>query len=192
MKTAIVTGPAVYPITVEEFTAFARVDSTAEDVLISALIGMATAHVENIAWRKLITQTWRVYFDYFSGEVIHLPFGSLQSVSSVKYTDTDEAEHTVSADLYSVDAVGEPGSVFLKDGQSWPDADLQPVNGVCIEFVCGYGDAEDVPEAIKTAIKLMAAHLYENREIINFSSFDLNEIPQSFNALLANYRLKRF
>jgi len=58
--------------------------------------------------------------------------------------------------------------------------------------VCGYGDAEDVPEAIKTAIKLMAAHLYENREIINFSSFDLNEIPEAFTALLANYRLTRF
>ena len=192
MKTSLVTAPAELPVTSDELKAFGRIETDAEDALIAALLDAAVSHVEELCWRKFVTQTWRVYFSAFRGEVICLPFGTLQSVSSVKYIDEDETEHTLSTDVYAVNADTVPGSVYLKEGQSWPDAELRTVNGVVIEIVCGYGDAEDVPEAIKTAIKLMAAHLYENREIVNFSSFDLNEIPEAFTALLANYRLTRF
>jgi uncharacterized phiE125 gp8 family phage protein len=55
--------------------------------------------------------------------------------------------------------------VVLKSGCSWPTDVLQEVNGIVIQFTCGYGDdAADVPETIKAAMKIWIGCRYENRE----------------------------
>ena len=42
---------------------------------------------------------------------------------------------------------------------------LRPANGVIVRFTAGYGEtAEEVPERVVQAIKLLVGHMYENRE----------------------------
>ncbi|MFH2075423.1 MAG: phage head-tail connector protein, partial [Pseudomonadota bacterium] len=68
-----------------------------------------------------------------------LPFGALQSVTHVKYTDTDGTQTTRSTDEYNVDTDSDPGRIQLDYGYSWPSASLHPKNPIEVQFVCGYG-----------------------------------------------------
>jgi hypothetical protein len=55
-----------------------------------------------------------------------------------------------------------------------------------IEYVCGYGDVQDIPPAFKTAILMMVSQLYQSREELDYT------IAPQVEALLANYRLEDF
>jgi len=115
----------------------------------------------------LITQTWDYWLDRFPCEdIIDIPKPPLQSITHVKYYDTDNTESTFSNTKYTVDTNDTQGRVFLNDGYSWADGDsLRQFKGVVIRFVGGYGDvASDVPEEYKQAIKFLVGHFYENRE----------------------------
>lgn len=194
MKTEIVTAPTQKPVSIADVKTFARIDIDDEDHLIDALIDAASAHIEGVLWRRLLTQTWRGYLENWpNGNAIILPFGRLQSVTSVKYTDTDGTEETFSSDSHHVDTVNEPGAIVLKYGESWPSVSLATSNPIEIEFVCGYGDERaDIPEPIKTAIKLFTVHLLENRDVIYTGPYEARELPMSVTALMQNYRLMRF
>jgi uncharacterized phiE125 gp8 family phage protein len=165
------------------------------DTHLNTLIDSATLYVEEYLRRKLLTQTWYVYLDKWpSGDAIELPFGDLQSVTAVKYTDTDEAESTFSSAYYLVDTDSVPGRVVLKYGESWPSVTLSPKNPIEIEFVTGFGDTEaSVPASIKHAIKLLCAQHYEHREpqeitnMINIHSLDFGT-----KTLLYPYRVCKF
>ena len=67
--------------------------------------------------------------------------------------------------LYAVDTDSEPGLVVPAYGESWPSA-RDEVNAVRVRFVAGYGDASDVPAAIKTWIKMRVGTLYVNSTTI--------------------------
>ena len=66
---------------------------------------------------------------------------------------------------------------MLASGASWPSG-LRAQQSVLIQYVCGY---EDVPEDLKTAIKMMVAHWYENREA--------QEMPPEAKRLLWPFRV---
>jgi len=67
--------------------------NVSDDDMLDDLIETARRDVENDTSRKLITQTWD-YFpkDWPKGDRIKIPFGNLQSVSFVKWRDTDGVE----------------------------------------------------------------------------------------------------
>jgi uncharacterized phiE125 gp8 family phage protein len=82
-----------------------------------------------------------------------------------------------------VDTKSEPGRVSLAYSKSWPTTTLRPINGVCVEFEAGYGDAAtDVPYRVKQAMLLLIGHLYEHRE--QSTEKALSEIPFGVKALL--------
>ena len=136
-----------------------------DDTYITNLIKAARILVEDFTNYRIITQTWEYMLDRFPYEdFIELPYPKLQSVTSVKYYDTDETEATFTSADYHVDIYGIPGKIVLAYGDSWPSTTLRTVNGVVIQYVCGFGLAADVAENYKTAIKMTVAELYENRE----------------------------
>ncbi|MCP4704013.1 MAG: hypothetical protein GY865_05330, partial [candidate division Zixibacteria bacterium] len=99
------------------------------------------------------------------GDSIILPYGNLQSVTSVKYKDTDGDQSTFSSDDYIAATETEPGQIILGYGDVWPTVTLYPSNPIELIFVAGYGAAgSDVPEPIRHAIKILIADAYENRE----------------------------
>jgi uncharacterized phiE125 gp8 family phage protein len=140
MKTELVTAPAQYPITLDEAKKQCEIGSeTTHDVFIRSLIRAATGKAEQFLHRRLVSQTWKLYLDGWpAGDSFELPFGRLQSVTSIKYTDSDGDESTFSSDDYIVDTQSEPGAVKLGYQESWPTATLYPNNPIKIEFVCGF------------------------------------------------------
>lgn len=137
---SLVTPPAALPVTLAECKTHCRIDGTMDDGYLQSLMFQATAQAENITRRALVTQTWLYYLDEWpDGDFIELPFGCLQSVTSIKYKDSDGTEYTFSTDYYDADTTHDPGSVVLEYGESWPSETLYPSNPIYIQFVCGYG-----------------------------------------------------
>jgi len=188
----IVTAPATTPISVSEAKSHMNVTFSDDDTLIGIYVNSATALCEQILQRKLITQTWKMYLDHWPA-YIKVLFGNLQSVTHIKYTDTDGDQETFSSDYYDVDTNSVPGRINLKYAQTWPSATLNATNPIEIQFVTGYGaSSTDIPADIRNAILLTTAHFYENREnqiVSNVQSMTIEDIPWTSAALLANHRV---
>jgi uncharacterized phiE125 gp8 family phage protein len=184
MGLVLQTAPTAEPVLIADANAHLRVDIDDDNDLITALIVAARERAEDILRRALITQTWDLYLDAFpEGDSLELPFPPLQSVTHVKYTDKDGDESTFDSANYIVDTSSEPGKIVLAYGKTWPSTTLQPVNGVNVRFVCGFGDAgTDVPQTMKQAMLLMIGEWYENRE--NATQPRQAEIPLSAKMLL--------
>ena len=75
MKKVIVTNPVYYPLSLAAAKEHLNVDHTNHDAYISTLIGVATLKAESYLLRKLITQTWQYFLDYWPHEnYIEIPF----------------------------------------------------------------------------------------------------------------------
>jgi len=190
METTLKTAPVAEPISLDEAKRHVRIDidETDHDDYLHDLIVVAREQVEMITWRKLVTQTWYAYLDRWpGGKYIELPFGKLQSVTAIKYTDVDGDESTWSSAEYIVGTDYLKGRVTLADGYTWPNETLYPSNPIEIEFLCGYGLAVSVPPQIKHAMKMIISELFENRETsivgVSFQEMDI------VNNLLSNFRL---
>lgn len=158
-----------------------------EDTYLNTLITAARQHVEEITWRALINQTWDLKLSSFSNP-IKIPRPPLQSVTHLKYYDTSSVQQTLATTVYELDTASEPGFVRLKYNQTWPtcrghDDDIE------IRFVAGYGSAAaNVPRAIRHAIQLWAAQLYEHREPVITGTI-ATRLPDCVHALLEPYRV---
>jgi uncharacterized phiE125 gp8 family phage protein len=168
---SLVTPPALEPVTLLEAKAHARIDSTADDALVTNLIIAARQWAERTTGRAFITQTWKLAIDmlpiekYWPDDAhsINLPRSPLQSVTSVQYYDDNDAATLWATSNYFVDTSREPGRLVLRSGSVWPSP-TRVANSMIVTYVAGYGsDASSVPEPIKTAIRELVGHLYEHR-----------------------------
>lgn len=187
MALKIAVEPAVEPVSLAEAKLHCRVDVTADDTLLSALVVAARRQAERILYRALVTQTWDLYRDAAPEEAwLEIPYPPLQSVSYVKYTPVSTGvAATYAAASYSVDAISEPGRLVLNSGYSWPSDELVVVNGFNVRFVAGYGAAAAVPQTIRHAILLMVGFWYEFREAVG-------EVPKGIVDLLTLERMRGF
>ena len=161
MNPILIAGPAVEPVALAEMRAFLRLDDTAEDELVAALIRTARECVEAKSGRRLIAQTWRIALDTWPGDrVVELPLSPLMAVESVRVFEADGAPITLAVSQYRVDASSDPACVVIDAAASVP---AQP-QGIEIEFRVGYGVAADaVPQPLRHAVRMLAAHWFENR-----------------------------
>lgn len=137
----LTTGPASEPLTVAQTKDHLRVDITDDDDIIAAYIKAAREHTESFLARTLLTSTWTLVLDNFpSGNSIPLPRPPLQSVSSLKYVDTDGTQQTWATTNYSVDTNSEPGRLYLAYETVWP-SNRSIENAIEIEYVAGYRTA---------------------------------------------------
>jgi len=183
MPKTLVAAPGSEPLMLEEAKEWLRIDAdqTGHDGLILGLITAARIEAESFLERALVTQTWDYFRDNFEDEM-EIPLPKLQSITSIKYIDSDGVQQTLSSSVYSVDTAAEPGLVRLAYGQSWPSVRGQ-ANAVTIRFVAGYGTPEDAPETIKLALKMMVANSYETPGAA---------LSEQAKALLWPYRILRF
>uniref|UniRef100_A0A6M3K9B5 Putative head-tail connector n=1 Tax=viral metagenome TaxID=1070528 RepID=A0A6M3K9B5_9ZZZZ len=153
MKRVLVTPPTYFPVAIDEAKKHLRVDYSSDDAYITGLIAAATDKVEGYLRRRLVTQTWKIFLDEWPAGDIVLPFGKLQSVTHVKYTDTDGTQSTyyssAETTYMNIDIDSDPGRIKLNYGYSYPTASLSPDNPIEIQFVCGYGD--HTPQTITAA-----------------------------------------
>lgn len=178
--------PASEPITIDEATAQMRLEISDDDVLINGLIVAARNYVEEYLQRALITQTWRLTLDDWYVWEIRLPRPPLLAISSITYLDTGGTVQTLSSSIYRVSTDSQPGVVVPEWGEVWPPIRNQ-VDAIKITYTAGYGDASDVPQAIKHAMLMLVAHWYENREAVSQNAGQ--EVPLAVQNLLNPYRL---
>ncbi len=168
--------------------------TSVEDDLLTAIITSSREHVEDITRRALLTQTWDYYLDAFPAEdYFKLPFGNLQSVTHLKYTDSDGTITTMTEDTdYIVETNGDQcGRIVLPYGETWPSFTAFPSNPIVCRFVCGWTTAALVPSKIRAAVKMICSDLYSNREsqmLGNPNSLAYQE-NKTVKALLASARL---
>jgi len=136
---------------------------TTEDDDLTDLITDAREFVEKETCRRLLTQVWDYSIDNFPHEYfIKLPFGNLQTVTSLTYKDSDGTSATLTqATDYYVETNGDQhGRVVLPYGDTWPSDILYSSNPITIRFTCGWTTAALVPKAIKRAVKFAAEDAY--------------------------------
>lgn len=203
MSLTLVTAPNVDPITESDVWDHLRVNLTGSPAqpvdkdYIATLISAATAYLDGrdgILSRCLVTQTWDYTLDEFPiVDFIRLPLAPVQSITSIKYTDADGIEQTLSDTKYrlSADTDWRP-RIDLDYDAAWPGT-RNVLDAVTVRFVAGYAsgnspeDASAVPAAIKAAMKLLIGHWYEHREAVNVGQ-SVTDVPMTVNALLVPYR----
>jgi uncharacterized phiE125 gp8 family phage protein len=188
----LIQGPEVEPVSLAEARMQCRVDddNTAEDALLESFITAAREMCEHELGRALISQTWEVTLDAFPSVEIELPKPDVLAVTSVAYIGPDLVEATVPSNQYVLDAATPPAWLLPAAGTAWPAAVQGTTNAVRVRFTAGFGPAaSDVPESIKSWIKLQVAALYKHREAFA-SGHTVAELPNRFTgALLDRYRM---
>jgi len=194
MATTLVTAPTEEVVAVSALNDWMRL-SGQYDALLTGLAKSARLWAESFTRRAFVTQTWRFTLDNWPcGDTIRLPFPPLRSVKTIKYVDYLGIESPAwPAVNYIVDTASEPGRIVLAYNCIWPVVILRPAAAIMIEFECGYGLPDKVPEDIKTGIKMMATHLFEHPEaIIDVPQGNLVEPPLSARNLLWTSRVLDF
>lgn len=191
----LVTPPSLEPVTLDEAKAQARVDASADDALITALIVAARQWAERYTGSAFITQGWQLALDghELTERFVVLPRPPLIAVTGVQVFDDADVGAAWPAGNYFVDAAHEPARLALRSGATWP-VPARMNNGIVVSYNAGYGaSGAAVPEAIKLAIKQLAAHWYEHRgeAVVVPTRGAATHVPLVIQALLDPYRVQR-
>jgi uncharacterized phiE125 gp8 family phage protein len=182
---AVVTGTCAFSADVVTKTG----DAT-EDALISAIITAAREYCEGFTGRALATQTVEVYLpDFPCHDRFSLSLPPLQSLTSVKYKDSDGEETTMTEAQYIIDTDSDVAEIVLPYGNVWPSFTPYPVNAVKIRYIAGYNSTNPIPKMIKQAMLLLIGHWYANREAVGQVGGPIGFAVQ---ALLNMYRVRWF
>jgi len=184
----LITDSTAEPVSVADLKLFMRLSTatTTEDTLLTALEKAARKHAENYTSRPCMPQTYQLVMDEFPDTEIILPRAPLSSTAgdvAITYLDAVSANSTtLSTTVYGVDTQAEPGRVYLRDGQEWPDHYTQR-NAVTVQFVAGYpldsSSGPAPPEGITAWIKMRVSQMYEFREPVITGTI-VSELPRSF------------
>jgi uncharacterized phiE125 gp8 family phage protein len=188
MTPILITGPAVEPLVLDEAKAWAKVDNTADDGLIGALIISARISIEQATRLQLITQSWRLIADRWprrngadwGARAVDLPLSPVQSVTAITLFDQYDVPTLIDPASYRLDRSRiNPRLIF----STLPPAPQRIFQGISIDIVVGFGAlATDVPEPLRQAMRLLVAYCYANRGDVNAP------LPAAVEALISPFR----
>lgn len=159
-------------------------DDQAESVNIKQSIAGAVGFVETYLRKRLLTQVVEVTLDGFPRGHIESPLPLVQSIEAINYIDQSGDTLTLSAENYRP---LKSGHIMCVSSTGWPATIAQP-EAVTVRLTVGYGETRDsVPDDILTAVRMMAAHLFENAEatVIDVSA---DTLPLGVEDLLRPHR----
>ncbi|MBX3597050.1 MAG: head-tail connector protein [Rhizobiaceae bacterium] len=167
--------PGAEPVTITELKQYLRLGHSSEDELLMGLISAAREDLERSTGLALIEQNWRLVLDDLPADgIIRLGRRPVREVTAVTMYDATGEPEALASTRYQLDAYSQPARLLVKDGPQ----DLRPMNGIEVDFTCGYGEAgPDVPDILRRAIIQLAAHWYEFR-----SSYGPADQPVSYPA----------
>lgn len=176
----LITPPATEPVTLDEAKQHLRVDTDADDNLISALITVARQSAEAKTGRALMPQTWKLSLSAFPqycnphhysslrngmSRRIKLPRPPFAGIVSVAYVDRAGVAQTLDNAAYVIGRENMAATLRPAYNTVWPTT-RDDDNVVNVTFSAGYASAAEVPEPIKAWMKIMIGTLYENREAV--------------------------
>lgn len=172
------------PVTATEAKGYCKVTGTGDDALFAILIKAAREEVEKYTGCSLAAKTIITDWDSVPRDgILELPYGPVESITSVKTVDQDGVEATLTLDTeYHV--LGAPWSK-ISIGGIWSTRQLH----LKVEYVVGYGGTHTppLPYPLKvTILKRILTH-YDHREDID-NEGGSNVLPNSGFELAAFYR----
>ncbi len=184
MAMVLITAPASLPVSLATAKGFMKIENTDDDQLISDLIDQAVSHIQNITGLKLITQSWRLFFDDLpAAKILELPLAPIISALEIRIFDDQGVSQIVPTADYQLDIYSRPARLWINSllcaGQN--------LNGLEVDVQVGYGlTSVDVPGDIIRAIMITVAHWYEFRGAVRPADQPLSN-PAGLNGLLAPY-----
>lgn len=185
----VTTDSSVEPISASDAKLWSRIDGSASDTDITALILAARQKIEADTTLALTNKTLSLSLDSApAGRApIVLPVGPVSSVTSIKAYSATDVESTVATSVYRLDTASNPARIVLKDGQVWPDG-LRPETALVIVFVAGYGAAASaIPAPLILAARLLIEHWFANRGAV-VTGVISSEVQLGYEALIAPFR----
>ena len=186
MAWKVTTAPAKEVWTLSEVKNYLKVDTSADDTLITTLLQSAREVAERYLNQALITQTITEKLDRLNNPVIYLSVSPVISVSSFQYADSQNTTQTYNSSNYIVDTFEKPARLSVAYGKTWPTL-YGNINDVTITYTAGYNtEPSGVPMQIRQAILMMIADSYDNREDY------VKKLPTASEYLLDQYRVQLF
>lgn len=203
----LITRPASEPVSTSVLREWLR-DAPDSDASLERLITAAREYFEKSTNLIIVTQTRLAVFDawpldpqtddWSSGQgsilalqqgFVTVPQGPLISVDHIKTLGADGASLTAfAAASYYAEVGSKPGRINLLPGALWPVPGVSRA-GIQIQYKAGIApQAEDAPSDIVQAILQMAAHWYENREIMTDGQ-TVAQIPVGAERIIARHRV---
>jgi uncharacterized phiE125 gp8 family phage protein len=142
------------PVTVDEVQNWLRLDEP--DPALAGLISAARDWFERACDRQFTVATYELRLRLFTFQ-IEIPYPPLVSVLSVQYLDVASVLQTVATTTYDVVTSRVPAVIQQAFGKVWPVTAVHP-EAVRITYSAGA-----VSDLVKTGIKMLVAHWYENR-----------------------------
>lgn len=173
------------PLTLSAGKSHLGVDHDDDDDDILAFISAAFEDIETKTGRAYRATTATLYCDAFpvsAAEPLVIPLPSLQSVTSITYTDTAGDNQTLDPENFEVITAAVPAEVIPTDGRVWPVA-LDRRGSVVVTFAAG--NAAACPAAILNAVRLSIDHDYHEHTAIESA-----RIQQRIEDLVRPHRLR--
>lgn len=164
MPAILVTPPAVEPVSLADAKAHLRVGHADDDDLIARLIAAGRRQVEARTGMKLISQQWTVFRDDWPETgVIDLPLHPVLAVDELAVFGEDDTRATIDPAHYLADSASRPARLWLRGARVWARPG-RIANGIAITVTAGFGpDGSHVPETLRQAILVLAAHWFAHR-----------------------------
>lgn len=180
------TEPATEPVTLAEAKTHCRVDTSDDDTYLTALINLGRIYVEDILDITMITTAWEARYDVFPLWELTLPRPPMAAQTvTVIYRDESGTNQTITSVAgFQADPYVTPGRIYPLYNGVWP-AVRGDENSVTVRWTAGYGAAASVPQNLKHLVLLLVAHWYANREPVTQANLQLQNIPMTFQTLLA-------
>lgn len=189
MKTyQVQTAASTFPVSLTEAKSHLKIDTTADDTYITAIIKAATQLSEEYTNRFFINTTVKQFASNFQ-EIETLFKSKVNAVTHVKYYDSNNTLQILAPSVYSKQLEYEPAQIQLAHNKSYPNITKRN-DAVEVEYTVGYGNsASDVPEIIKQAILLTIGNFYQNRNSVVIGRI-ATELPQNVKWLLDTYKVQ--
>jgi uncharacterized phiE125 gp8 family phage protein len=183
-------GPAVEPLSLSEAKAHLRLETTADDALVTSLIITSRLHIEAALGLALTAQDWTLVLDAWPATgVVNIPMRPVSAVTAVRVRASDGTSSVVPPASYVFEGAGLPPRLVPVSG-ALPNPG-RAAGGIEIDFTAGYGAAAaSVPEPIRQALKLLVAHWYEHRDPVEIGDLE-TAIPAAVTALVKPYAVPR-
>lgn len=163
-------------------------ENTTDDSLLGGsdekggLIEASRMAVQNLINRSTINEIWTMWL-HEQPDLIYLPKGKIQSVSSVTTYQVDGSTTAESSTTTYDTQTGEYGYVLLRENASWTASD-RTRRIMAVVYTAGYGTAStSVPPAIITAAYEILSLMYYHRSMTV-------QIPEQVYAWLRPYRTR--
>jgi uncharacterized phiE125 gp8 family phage protein len=177
-----VTAATVSPVPIEIAMEHLRLDGSDAHLTAKTYTAAAAQFVGESAGRVLATERWSLAMPTPSGDVA-LPKSPVQSIASISYYDSSDASQSATVSDFYLYADDDRAFLRPKPGKSWPSLSARE-DAVTIVFDAGY---TVLPDGLRAAVLMMAAHLHENREAVAQGA--RLPLPLGVDALIAQHRI---